>query len=107
MALVEVDGATCEVKTLRYVVVEDCGRMVNPLIVDGQVHGGVAQGIGAALLYLHGGGFSACEIGVKLKHATTTISREIRRNQATRPSTRRGRTATAVRSATSAVLSSV
>lgn len=57
--------------------------------------------------YLHGGGFSACEIGVKLKHATTTISREIRRNQATRPSTRRGRTATAVRSATSAVLSSV
>ena len=37
-------------KILRYVVVEDCGRMVNPLIVDGQVHGGVAQGIGAALL---------------------------------------------------------
>jgi len=50
MAVVEVDRATCEVKTLRYVVVEDCGRMVNPLIVDGQVHGGVAQGIGAALL---------------------------------------------------------
>jgi carbon-monoxide dehydrogenase large subunit len=50
LAMVEVDRATCEVKTLRYVVVEDCGRMVNPLIVDGQVHGGVAQGIGAALL---------------------------------------------------------
>jgi carbon-monoxide dehydrogenase large subunit len=50
IAVVEVDRATCEVKTLRYVVVEDCGRMVNPLIVDGQVHGGVAQGIGAALL---------------------------------------------------------
>jgi carbon-monoxide dehydrogenase large subunit len=50
VAVVEVDRATCEVKTLRYVVVEDCGRMVNPLIVDGQVHGGVAQGIGAALL---------------------------------------------------------
>src|SRR5438876_8138576 len=42
--------STCEVKTLRYLVVEDCGRMVNPLIVDGQVHGGVAQGLGAALL---------------------------------------------------------
>ncbi len=50
LAMVEVDRATCAVKTLRYVVVEDCGRMVNPLIVDGQVHGGVAQGIGAALL---------------------------------------------------------
>jgi carbon-monoxide dehydrogenase large subunit len=50
LAVVEVDRATLAVKTLRYVVVEDCGRMVNPLIVDGQVHGGVAQGIGAALL---------------------------------------------------------
>jgi aerobic carbon-monoxide dehydrogenase large subunit len=50
VATVEIDRATLEVKTLRYVVVEDCGRMVNPLIVDGQVHGGVAQGIGAALL---------------------------------------------------------
>ena len=50
VAVVEVDRATCEVKTLRYLVVEDCGRMVNPLIVDGQVHGGVAQGLGAALL---------------------------------------------------------
>ena len=49
-AMIEIDRATLEVKTLRYVVVEDCGRMVNPLIVDGQVHGGVAQGIGAALL---------------------------------------------------------
>jgi carbon-monoxide dehydrogenase large subunit len=34
---------------VRYVVVEDCGRMVNPMIVDGQVHGAVAQGIGNAL----------------------------------------------------------
>jgi carbon-monoxide dehydrogenase large subunit len=50
VAVVEVDRATCAVKTLRYLVVEDCGRMVNPLIVDGQVHGGVAQGLGAALL---------------------------------------------------------
>jgi carbon-monoxide dehydrogenase large subunit len=50
VAVVEVDRATCAVKTLRYVVVEDCGRMVNPLVVDGQVHGGVAQGLGAALL---------------------------------------------------------
>jgi carbon-monoxide dehydrogenase large subunit len=34
---------------LKYVVAEDCGRIINPMIVDGQVHGGVVQGIGAAL----------------------------------------------------------
>ena len=33
-----------------YIVSEDCGKVINPMIVDGQVHGGVAQGIGAALL---------------------------------------------------------
>jgi len=49
-AVLEVDRETCAVKILRYVVVEDCGRVINPLIVDGQVQGGVAQGIGAALL---------------------------------------------------------
>ena len=38
------------VTILRYIVVEDCGRMINPLVVDGQVHGGTAQGIGGALL---------------------------------------------------------
>jgi carbon-monoxide dehydrogenase large subunit len=48
-AVVEVDRETYAVKVLRYVVVEDCGRVINPLIVDGQVRGGVAQGIGAAL----------------------------------------------------------
>lgn len=48
-ALVEVDPETFEVEVLRYVVAEDCGRVINPLIADGQVHGGVAQGIGAAL----------------------------------------------------------
>jgi len=49
-AVVEVDRETCEVRIVRYVVAEDCGRIINPLIVEGQVHGGVAQGIGAALL---------------------------------------------------------
>ena len=47
--MVEVDRVTCFVKILKYVVAEDCGRIINPMIVDGQVHGGVAQGIGAAL----------------------------------------------------------
>lgn len=49
IAAVEVDPATCFVRILKFVVAEDCGRLINPMIVDGQVHGGVAQGIGAAL----------------------------------------------------------
>jgi carbon-monoxide dehydrogenase large subunit len=50
IALVEVDPETGFVKILRYVVVEDCGQMINPTVVEGQVHGGIAQGIGGALL---------------------------------------------------------
>jgi carbon-monoxide dehydrogenase large subunit len=50
VAEVEVDPDTYVVTVRRYVVAEDCGRVINPMIVDGQVHGGVAQGIGAALL---------------------------------------------------------
>ncbi len=49
VAVVEVDAETGEVALLRHVVVEDCGRIVNPMIVDGQTHGAVAQGIGNAL----------------------------------------------------------
>ena len=49
VAIVEVDVETGFLKILRYVVVEDCGVMINPLIVDGQVQGGTAQGIGGAL----------------------------------------------------------
>lgn len=49
LVAVEVDPTTCLVKLHKYVVAEDCGRIINPMIVDGQVHGGVAQGIGAAL----------------------------------------------------------
>jgi carbon-monoxide dehydrogenase large subunit len=49
-AIVEVDVETGLVEIERYVVVEDCGKLINPAIVDGQVRGGVAQGIGAVLL---------------------------------------------------------
>ena len=49
IAAVAVDPDTYEVTVERYLVAEDCGRVINPLVVDGQVHGGVAQGIGAAL----------------------------------------------------------
>jgi carbon-monoxide dehydrogenase large subunit len=47
--LVEVDPALGTVELLRYVIVDDCGRVINPLIVEGQAHGSTAQGIGAAL----------------------------------------------------------
>ena len=47
--VVEIDPETGDVRIDRYVVVEDCGVMINPMIVDGQVRGGVAQGIASAL----------------------------------------------------------
>ncbi|GIK43453.1 MAG: dehydrogenase [Chloroflexota bacterium] len=46
--IIEVDPETFSLKILKYVVVHDCGRLINPMIVEGQVHGGVAQGIGNA-----------------------------------------------------------
>ncbi len=46
---VEIDKDTGEVEITRYVAVDDCGRQLNPMIVAGQVHGGLAQGIGQAL----------------------------------------------------------
>jgi carbon-monoxide dehydrogenase large subunit len=50
VALVEVDPGTGSVRLLRYLVSHDCGKVINPVIVEGQIHGGVAQGIGGALL---------------------------------------------------------
>ncbi len=49
-AVVEIDRALGSVRILDYVIVEDCGTMVNPMIVEGQTLGGAAQGIGTALL---------------------------------------------------------
>jgi carbon-monoxide dehydrogenase large subunit len=49
MCVVEVDVETGDVEVLRYVAVDDCGVQVNPNIVDGQVHGGVVQGMAQAL----------------------------------------------------------
>ena len=48
-ALVAVDPETGEVDILRYVIIEDGGKLVNPMIVDGQIYGGFAQGVGTAL----------------------------------------------------------
>ncbi|MGH8926948.1 MAG: xanthine dehydrogenase family protein molybdopterin-binding subunit, partial [Acidimicrobiia bacterium] len=48
-ALVEVDADTGDVKLLRYLTMDDCGNVINPMIVDGQLHGGLVQGIGQAM----------------------------------------------------------
>jgi len=48
-ALVEIDVETGEIRILRFLTVDDCGRVINPLLVEGQIHGGIAQGIGQAL----------------------------------------------------------
>ena len=49
ICVVEVDTETGAVDVLKYVAVDDCGDQINPLIVDGQVHGGVVQGLAQAL----------------------------------------------------------
>ena len=46
----EVDTRTGAVRLLRYLVAHDCGKLINPVIVEGQIHGGVAQGVGGGLL---------------------------------------------------------
>ncbi len=47
--VVDVDADTGKVKVVRYVAVDDCGRAVNPMLIDGQIHGGIVYGIGQAL----------------------------------------------------------
>jgi len=49
VAEVEIDRDTGEVEVLRYVAVDDCGRVLNPMLLDGQLHGGIVQGLGQAL----------------------------------------------------------
>jgi carbon-monoxide dehydrogenase large subunit len=49
VCVVDIDRGTGEVKVRRFVAVDDCGNIINPMIVDGQIHGGLAQGVGPAL----------------------------------------------------------
>jgi carbon-monoxide dehydrogenase large subunit len=49
ICVVEIDSDTGEPRLTKYVAVDDCGNVINPLVVDGQVHGGIAQGVGQAL----------------------------------------------------------
>jgi aerobic carbon-monoxide dehydrogenase large subunit len=50
LCVVEIDRDTCIPRVLRYIVSEDCGPMINPTVVDGQIYGGVVQGLGGVLL---------------------------------------------------------
>jgi carbon-monoxide dehydrogenase large subunit len=49
IAVVEIDRDTGDIEFLRYIAVDDCGRVINPMLVDGQVHGGIVQSIGQAM----------------------------------------------------------
>jgi carbon-monoxide dehydrogenase large subunit len=49
VAVVEVDAETGEITLKRYIAVDDCGNVINPVLVEGQVHGGIAQGVAQAL----------------------------------------------------------
>src|SRR5208337_296436 len=50
VAVVEVDRDTGKVRILEYTSVDDCGKVLNPLVVEGQIHGGITQGLGQALM---------------------------------------------------------
>ncbi len=50
ICVVQVDGETGDVRLVKYVAVDDCGNVINPLLVDGQIHGGIVQSVGQALL---------------------------------------------------------
>ncbi len=50
LCVVEIDTGTWQAHVVRYIVSEDCGRMINPMVVEGQVYGGVVQGLGGVLL---------------------------------------------------------
>ena len=50
LCVVDIDAATCKVTVRRFVAVDDCGVQINPMIVEGQVHGGLCDGVGLALM---------------------------------------------------------
>jgi carbon-monoxide dehydrogenase large subunit len=52
ICVVDIDPGTAMVKVRRFIAVDDCGTKINPMIVEGQIHGGLAEGIGIALMEL-------------------------------------------------------
>jgi carbon-monoxide dehydrogenase large subunit len=87
---VEVDRATGKVKLLRYVAVDDLGRVINPMIVDGMVHGGIAQGVSQALweaaAYDESGQLvTGSFMNYAMPHADDMISLEVARTETPSP----------------------
>ena len=52
IAVVDIDPDTAQVTVRRFIAVDDCGVRINPMVVDGQIHGGLAEGVGIALMEL-------------------------------------------------------
>ena len=98
IAIVEIDEETGHVDLVRYVAVDDVGKKINPMIVDGQLHGGIAQGVGQALwegaVYDDDGQLLS---GSMLDYALPRAVVAARTSSSTRPSRRRRSTRSASR----------
>ena len=87
VAIVEIDEETGHVDLVRYIAVDDVGKKINPLIVDGQLHGGIAQGVGQALwegAVYDDDGPAAVGLAARLRHAARVVA--ARTSSSTRPS---------------------
>jgi len=90
LAVVEIDRDTGKPRLRRYLAVDDCGRVLNPLILDGQRHGGIAQGFGQAMLeealYDESGQFMTSSLGdYALPRATDFPQFELDRTETLTP----------------------
>ena len=94
IAIVEIDEETGKVDLVRYVAVDDVGKKINPMIVDGQLHGGIAQGVGQALWE----GAVYDDDGQLLRARCSTTRCRARRGSRRSSSTRRSRRRRSTRS---------
>ncbi|HSH33044.1 MAG TPA: molybdopterin cofactor-binding domain-containing protein, partial [Actinomycetota bacterium] len=91
VAVVEVDTETGATDIIKYIAVDDCGTVINPMIVEGQVHGGVAQGVAEALyeeaIYDEGGNLTTSSMTQYLVPTAVEIPAIITDNSQETPST--------------------